>query len=85
MPNESSGAGGKAVSLPPMPEPIGVLGWDWQMWTADQMRAYGAECRRMALEEAAQAIETQETNGDHVGGWFELLAANVRALKDKQP
>ena len=51
------------------------------LYTADQMRAYATAARAQALEDAARAIETQDTNGDHVGGWFALLAAKVRAMK----
>jgi hypothetical protein len=30
-------------------------------------------------ERCARIVETQDTNGDHVGCWFELLAAKIRA------
>ena len=30
-------------------------------------------------ERCAKLVETQDTNGDPVGGWFELLAAKIRA------
>jgi hypothetical protein len=31
-------------------------------------------------ERCAALVETQDTNGDHVGGWFELLARKIRGL-----
>ena len=49
-------AKGEAMSLPPLPEKECLGENDWQEihgHTAEQMREYGALCRKMALEEAA--------------------------------
>jgi len=44
------------------------------------MLAYGDERAAQALEEAAQSIESQDTNGDYLGGWQEIFAAVARSL-----
>jgi len=60
------------VNLPPLPEPAiphsrlvtskGVFG---ALWTEKQMHEYGAICRKMALEEAAElCIKMKTVSGD---------------------
>lgn len=45
--------------------------------------AYSVDAVRAMLaaerERCARIVETQDANGDPVGGWFELLAAKIRA------
>lgn len=66
------------MNLPPLPEPDGFLCQrlfykvedvdeycthpHHDKWAEDQMREYGALCRRMALEEAAKFCESQQVN-----------------------
>ena len=48
------------MNLPPLPEPDVVLDMDWNyrdVYDDSHMREYGALCRKMALEEAAQVCE----------------------------
>ena len=54
------------------------------LFTADQMRAYGAACAAAERERCAKLVESHPTNGDAVQGWFDLLAAAIRALTDEQ-
>ena len=64
---------GRNMNLPPLPEPDGFLCQrlyykvgdvdehctqpHHNKWAEDQMREYGALCRRMALEEAAKEVD----------------------------
>ena len=53
-------AKGEAMSLPPLPEKECLGENDWQEihgHTAEQMRDYGALCRKMALEDAAKEVD----------------------------
>ena len=77
-----------SATLPPLPYPQldSLPTFTEPGYTADQVRAYGAECARAARlaerEECARLVETKDTNGDHVGGWLELLAAAIRARSE---
>lgn len=48
---------------------------------ADAVLAYAAAAVAAERERCARIVETQDTNGDYVGGWFELLAAAIRGSK----
>ena len=70
--------------LAPLPE----ARWLWagkgprpyeDAYSADQMHAYAAAAVAAAIERCAVLVETQDTYGDHVGCWFETLAAKIRA------
>jgi hypothetical protein len=75
------------MTLPPMPQPDthcldDDTGKDVWSHSADQMRAYGAACAAAERERCAKLVESHPTNGDAVQGWFDLLAAAIRALRD---
>ncbi len=77
------------MTLPPMPQPDthcldDDTGKDVWSHSADQMRAYGAACAAAERERCAKLVESHPTNGDAVQGWFDLLAAAIRALTDEQ-
>ena len=69
------------MSLPRLPEPIiakstlieggGIWG---ALYDAEQMQAYGQQCREAALEEAAKCAEDYPTYG-------EATAEEIRSLK----
>ena len=48
------------MSLPPLPEPFpaGYIAQTEYFYTAEQMQAYGQQCREAALEEAASLAST---------------------------
>lgn len=50
------------TKLPKLPEPSAhqLYPPDIPLFNGDQLRAYGAECRRQALEESAVVCEAQE-------------------------
>ena len=45
------------MNLPPLPPVLCHTCDADEQYTADQMREYGALCRRMALEEAAKLVD----------------------------
>ena len=49
------------------------------LWDEGDMRAYAAAAVAAERERCAKLVETQDTNGNNVGGWFEMLAAKIRA------
>ena len=60
-------AKGEAMSLPPLPEKECLGENDWQEihgHTAEQMREYGALCRKAALEEALKICEDRINYGE---------------------
>jgi len=83
------------MTLPPLPRPAHEQVEEYSgiamnkvvvtpLFTADQMRAYGAACAAAERERCAKLVESHPTNGDAVQGWFDLLAAAIRALTDEQ-
>lgn len=46
---------------------------EWEAWQTAWQAATLAE-----RERAAKVVETQDTCGDYVGGWFSLLAEKIR-------
>lgn len=65
------------ANLPPMPR-LDLSRDNLYGYTAAQTRAYGEACAVAERERCAKLVETHPTNGDHVGCWFELLAAAIR-------
>ena len=79
------------MSLPPLPIPVlqpskiiesasGVLG---ALYTADQIKAYGQQCREAAFEEAAVFIESGSFLHDQSPAklFADQLAPKIRGLK----
>lgn len=52
---------------------------EWVILTPDELERFAALVAEQERERCARLVETQDTNGDHVGGWFDLLAAKIRA------
>ena len=70
------------MSLPnlPIPEALGVWGYARPTsYTAEQLQAYGQQCRDAALEEAAQVCES-ENQGWHCNA-AAVAATKIRSLK----
>ena len=78
------------MSLPPFPEPYLYPRGDY-FFNAEQMQAYGQQCREDALEEAAQVCESAITSiwDYHDDGRKQIgttvctnLAAGIRKIKE---
>ena len=79
-------AKGEAMSLPPLPEKECLGENDWQEihgHTAEQMREYGALCRKMALGEAAKLCdEVQAMYGQYTFS-ARVSAERIRELLNR--
>ena len=53
--------------------------WAGDTPVGDQLERFAALVRADEREACAKLVEDQDTYGDVVGGWFELLAEKIRA------
>lgn len=72
-----------APNLPPLPEPHQMGNFGRSLFATEQMLAYGAECRRLALEEAVRVCENEDVApSDDPVGVAHCISLAIRALKD---
>ena len=67
------------MSLPPLPNPSAAGSVEHPLYTIDQMKAYGQQCREAALEEAAKAIKEPIGYDNYTA--MSQAAAKIRGLK----
>lgn len=67
------------MSLPPLPPPDRISVYGDAHYSDEAMLAYAAAAVAAEREAAAKVCESQNTYGDQIGGWLEILAAAIRA------